>query len=173
MKQFVGVRVARRQKEVIMQKLFILYDANCQFCLRCRSWLENQPAYLELKFIPARSPEAHGRFPGIEKYESSNELIVVSEDGAVYQGPAAFIMCLYALVDFREWSLRLSGPLLLPFARQMFEFISGNRLAVSKWLRKSSDDEIALSLERCPPPPCGNANMSCLLAAKQNAATNA
>lgn len=156
-----------------MQKLFVLYDANCQFCLRCRSWLEAQPAYFELKFISARSPEAHRQLPGIEKYESSNELIVVGADGAVYQGPTAFIMCLYALVDFREWSLRLSSPLLLPFARQMFEFISSNRLAVSKWLRKSSDDEIARSLERCPPPLCGNKNMSCLLAAKQKALTNA
>ena len=106
-------------------------------------------------------------------YESSNELIVVSEDGAVYQGAAAFIMCLYALVDFREWSPRLSSPLLLPFARQMFEIISNNRAAFSRWLRKSSDDDIARSLERCPPPPCGNANMSCLIAAKQKAATYA
>ncbi|MEO7300724.1 MAG: DCC1-like thiol-disulfide oxidoreductase family protein [Verrucomicrobiota bacterium] len=156
-----------------MEKLFILYDANCQFCLRCRSWLETQPAYFVFKFIPARSSEAHRPLPGIEKYESANELIVVSEDGAVYQGPAAFIMCLYALADFREWSLRLSSPLLLPFARQMFEFISSNRLAVSRWLRKSNDDEIARSLERCPPPLCGNENMSCLLAAKQNALTTA
>ena len=156
-----------------MQKLFVLYDANCQFCRRCRSWLETQPAFLELKFIPARSSEAHCQLPGIEKYEPSNELIVVSEDGAVYQGPTAFIMCLYALVDFREWSTRLSSPLLLPFARQMFEIVSNNRVAFSKWLRKSNDAEIARSLEHCPPPLCGNANMPCLLAAKQKAVTHA
>jgi len=156
-----------------MQKMFILYDANCQFCRRCRNWLEIQPAFLELKFIPARSPEAHSQLPGIEKYELSNELIVVGDGGAVYHGPAAFIMCLYALVDFREWSVRLSSPLLLPFARQMFEIVSNNRVGFSKWLRKSSDDEIAHSLERCPPPLCGNANMSCLIAAKQKAVTHA
>lgn len=156
-----------------MQTLIVLYDANCQFCRRCRSWIEAQPAFLELKFIPARSPEAHHQLPGIEKYESSNELIMVSEDGAVYQGPAAFIMCLYALVDFREWSLRLSSPLLLPFARQMFEIVSNNRVGFSKWLRKSNDEEIARSLERSPPPLCGNANMSCLIAAKQKALTHA
>ncbi|MBA4148787.1 MAG: DUF393 domain-containing protein [Verrucomicrobia bacterium] len=153
-----------------MKNLFVLYDANCQFCCRCRNWLENQPAYLELTFIPARSPEAHRQFPGIEKYESSNELTVISEEGAVYQGSAAFIMCLYALVEYREWSLRLSRPTLLPFARQMFDFISNHRSAFSKWLRKSSDDDIARSLEHYPPMPCGNENMSCLIAAKQGKA---
>lgn len=156
-----------------MQKLFILYDANCRFCCRCRRWMEDQPAYFELRFIPARSPEAECRFPGIEAYESSNDLIVVSEEGAVYQGPPAFIMCLYALVEFREWSLRLSTPLLLPFARQMFEFVSNNRVAFSKWLHKASDDEIARELQHRPPPLCGNDNMSCLLAAKRKGATTA
>ena len=154
-----------------MKMLYVLYDTNCQFCSRCQNWLEAQPAFLELKFIPAHSPEAHCQFPGIEKYESSNELIVVSDDGAVYQGPAAFIMCLYALIDFREWSMRLSSQLLLPFARQMFEIISNNRSIFSKLLRASNDDEIARLMERRPPPLCGNANMSCLLAAKQKALT--
>src|SRR5687767_1155147 len=114
-----------------MNKLYVLYDANCNFCRRCRHWLEEQPAYLELNFIPSRSAEAQCRFPGIEKYEVGNELVVVGEDGAVYAGPNAFIMCLYALVDFREWSLRLARPALLPFARQMFDFISNNRVAFS------------------------------------------
>jgi hypothetical protein len=82
-------------------------------------------------------------------------------------------MCLYALVEFREWSLRLSSPLLLPFARQMFEFVSDNRAAFSKWLRKTSDDEIARELQHRPPPLCGNRHLSCLPAAKQKAATNA
>lgn len=153
-----------------MKKLVILYDAHCRFCCRCRDWLERQPAFLELVFVPAHSPEAHARFPGIEQYESSNELVVIGDDGAVYQGPSAFIMCLYALRDFREWSIRLSTPLLLPFARQMFDFISNNRKAVSKWLRAADDGEIARTLEKYPPMPCGNENMSCLLAAKRKAA---
>ena len=152
-----------------MKKLFILYDANCRFCVRCCHWLQEQPAYLELVFIPARSAEAECRFPGLEKFSTANELIVVSDDGAVYQRPNAFIMCLYALVDFREWSLRLARPSLLPFARQMFDFISNNRLAFSKWFRSSADEDIANSLAKYPPLLCGNENMSCLIAAKQKA----
>ncbi len=129
----------------------------------------NQPAYFELFFLPTGSPEARSRLPGIQSYEGSNELITVTEEGAVYQGPTAFIMCLYALVEYREWSLRLATPALLPFARNMFEMISNNRMQFSKWLNKNSDEEMARSLERYPPPVCGGENMACLQAAKQRA----
>ena len=152
-----------------MKKLFILYDADCHFCCRCRHWLEEQPAYLEVVFIVGGSEETHVRFPGIDKYEATNELTVISDDGAVYQGPSAFIMCLYALVDFREWSLRLSRPVLLPFARQMFEIISHNRVGFSKWFRASTDEDMMRALEKSPPPLCGNGNVSCLKTARQNA----
>ena len=152
-----------------MEKLFVLYDVNCHFCRRCRNWLEAQPAFLELNFIPARSAEARCRFPGIEAYEAANELMVISDEGAVYQGPNAFIMCLYALVDFREWSVRLSRPALLPFARQMFEIISNNRAGFSKWLRATTDDEMSRALAVSPPPRCENGNMSCLKTARPDA----
>ena len=154
-----------------MKKLFILYDANCQFCRRCRNWMEAQPAFLEISFVPARSAEAQCRFPGIEKYEANNELTVISDEGGVYQGSNAFIMCLYALTDFREWSLRLSRPALLPFARQMFDFISNNRVGFSKWFRASNDEQLAGALENFPQTLCGNTNMSCLKTARQNAAS--
>lgn len=152
-----------------MKKLFILYDANCLFCRRCRLWLEEQPAYFEVIFVVAGSTEAQCRFPGIEKLGAANALTVISDDGAVYQGPSAFIMCLYALVDFREWSLRLSRPVLLPFARQMFEIISNNRVGFSKWFRASTDEAMMGALAKTPPPLCGNENMSCLKAPRENA----
>ena len=137
-----------------MKKLFVLYDPSCAFCCRCRRWLEAQPAYFELCFLPARSPEAECRIPGIEKLDTANTLTVVADDGAVYQGPNAFILCLYALVEFREWSLRLSRPALLPFAARFFEFISEHRAAFSGWLRKGSDEELASTLSKYPSMSC-------------------
>jgi predicted DCC family thiol-disulfide oxidoreductase YuxK len=150
-----------------MNKLFVLYDANCEFCRRCRLWLEEQPAYLEMKFIPANSEEARRTIPEVEQFGPGSELTVVSDDGAVYQGPNAFIICLYALVEFREWSIRLARPGLLPFARQTFDFISKNRTAFSRWLGRSTDDQLAATLQKYPPLLCGNKTMSCLLTAKQ------
>ena len=147
-----------------MKKLFVLYDANCAFCRECRRWLEAQPAYFELCFLPAHSAEAECCIPGIQTFVAANELTVVGDDGAVYQGPHAFILCLYALVEFRDWSLRLARPALLPFARQFFDFICHHRGTFSKWMRDHSDEELAASLVNRPLPDCGNETLSCVAA---------
>jgi len=137
-----------------MKKIFVLYDPACAFCRSCRRWLEAQPAYVELHFFPIRSAETECRFPGIEKFAVANDLTVVADDGAVYQGPHAFIICLYALVEFREWSVRLARPGLLPFARQFFDFISNHRARFSRWMRDRSDEELAVRLRNAAPPSC-------------------
>jgi predicted DCC family thiol-disulfide oxidoreductase YuxK len=150
-----------------MKKLFVLYDPACAFCRSCRRWLEAQPAYVELCFFPIHSAETECRFPGIEKFAVANDLTVVGDDGAVYQGPHAFILCLYALVDFREWSLRLARPELLPFARQFFDFISNHRATFSRWMRERSDEELAMRLRNAPPPSCENPTLACVAAMKR------
>jgi hypothetical protein len=35
-------------------------------------------------------------------------------------------MCLWAMRDYREWSLRLATPELMPFARRLIAWISSN-----------------------------------------------
>ena len=152
-----------------MQNLYVLYDANCSFCRRCRQWLTEQPAYLELHFIPAGSAEAGCRFPGLERIGASGPFTVIGDDGAVYQGPNAFIMCLYALTEFRAWSLQLAQPALLPFARTAFDLITHNRTAFSKWLRRATNEELAEALGKIPPPVCDNPTFACLLSARRNA----
>ena len=67
-----------------MKTLHVLYDERCAFCLRCRGWLEKQPAFLELEFIPRSAPEVTERFPGIEKIDAADELVVISDTGALY-----------------------------------------------------------------------------------------
>lgn len=152
-----------------MNKLYVLYDANCAFCCRCRQWLTNQPAYLEFDFIPARSAEAACRFPGVEQFGVLDELTVIGDDGAVYQGPNAFIMCLYALTEYRAWSLQLARPALLPFARNAFDFITHIRTAFSKWLKRASEEELAQALGSIPPAHCGSRTLACLKSAKDSA----
>ena len=86
---------------------------------------------------------------------------MISDAGEVYLNNHAWIMCLYALEEYRDWALRLASPLLLPLARQAFETLSRNRQAISRWLSaRSSEHAIAaelggISLEACPrvPPP--------------------
>ena len=135
-----------------MNRLFVLYDRECALCRRCCLWLHRQPALLELEFIPLQSPNLAQRFPGIEAINLTDKLVVVSDDGAVYIGEHAWVMCLYALRDHREWSLRLAQPALLPYARRICEIVSRNRLALSRAFLFQPAEKVARLLEAMPPP---------------------
>jgi predicted DCC family thiol-disulfide oxidoreductase YuxK len=137
-----------------MRRLFVLYDSRCGLCSWARRWLAQQPAYLELVFIPAGSASAARLFPGLSHAEPVDELVVVGDDGAVYRSARAWIMTLYALVEYREWSLRLARPLLLPLARQAFTLLSTQRGRISRWLDLASEAEIAETLNRIHAPAC-------------------
>lgn len=117
-----------------MKRLYVLYDLECALCLRCRSWLNQQAAYIPLEFVPLQSESLEDRFPGIEAYQPKKELLVVSDEGAVYQGAYAWIMVLYALQEYRGWAVRFADPMLLPFAQRAIEALSSNRLTLSRWI---------------------------------------
>jgi predicted DCC family thiol-disulfide oxidoreductase YuxK len=123
-----------------------------------RQWLARQPAFVELTFVPAGSEPAEQLFPGLSRPGVPEELVVVSDDGAVYRDSHAWIMCLYALQDYREWSFRLAQPALLPLARQAFALFSRNRGRISRWLQLASETETAETLHHVVAPPCEFAN---------------
>ncbi len=110
-----------------MDEMLVLYDPNCGLCCRVKDWLVGQPKYVDLLFVPANSEEAWYRFPQLDHARTLTELTVVTERGAVYRGPKAWLMCLWALGEYRAWSLRLASPELLPTAKQVISMISQNR----------------------------------------------
>jgi len=136
-----------------MRKLYVLYDGRCELCRRLQEWLLRQDAWLELQVLPANSPRAGALFPGLERIASAEDLAVVSDEGGVYLNNRAWIMCLYALREYRGWANRLSHPLLEPLARQAFASLSRNRLAISRWMA-SSNPEIAEQLRQVTLEPC-------------------
>ena len=98
-----------------MERLYVLYDSRCGLCSWAKRWLLRQPAFLDLKFIPAGSPLAARLFPGLSRPgDPPEELVVVSDQGGVYRDASAWIMCLFALEEYREWAGRLTHPLLRP-----------------------------------------------------------
>lgn len=129
-----------------MQKLYVLYDASCGFCVRCRWWLSRQRQLIQLEFIRAGSPQIPAMFPEIQLFDQLDDLIVVSDDGRLYYGPPAYIMCLYALAEYREWSLRLASPTLRPFARTAFEALGRKRKALSRLLGLGGEQQLADAL---------------------------
>jgi predicted DCC family thiol-disulfide oxidoreductase YuxK len=112
--------------------LTVIYDAECALCVRARSWLERQARFVELGFVAVHSAEAARRFSALPI--GGQDLVVVADDGQVWIGPSAFIMCLWALRGYRAWALRLAHPLLMPVARRFFHLLSARRLALARWL---------------------------------------
>jgi predicted DCC family thiol-disulfide oxidoreductase YuxK len=112
-----------------MKQLTVLYDESCVICRRCAAWMSTQESYIELSYLGSRSPEAKERYGKVPWL--GEELVVVSDLGEVWVGPAAFITALWALTEWREWSYRLSGDLFVPLAERFFAGISHNRRAIA------------------------------------------
>jgi len=115
-----------------MKRLTVLYDAACPICVRCRDWLEKQPAFVELELLSSSSPEAVRRYGEVPWLGA--ELVVVSDRGEVWAGPAAFLVALWALEDYREWSYRLSGDSFSKMAERFFVALSHRRKWLAGWL---------------------------------------
>ena len=114
-----------------MKSLYVLFDAECELCVRCRNWLAQQPVFVPLIFIAFQSDEAQRRFPGIDALKPGEQLLVISDEGAVYRGAHAWIMCLWALENYREHAQKLAHPVLLPLAKAVCELLSRNRFFLS------------------------------------------
>jgi predicted DCC family thiol-disulfide oxidoreductase YuxK len=115
-----------------MSTLTVLYDPHCGLCRRVHEWLEEQPKLVPLLLIPVKSEEARSRFPMLDHEPTVNDLTVISDEGAVYFGPKAWLMVLWALCRYREWSYRLASPELLPTTRRVVSLISERRYQISR-----------------------------------------
>lgn len=115
-----------------MAKLTVLYDPDCGLCRRAHGWLEQQPKLVELAFVPVKSDEAKRQFPQLNHDLTAQDLTVISDQGAVYFGPKAWLMVLWSLCQYREWSYRLSAPELLPTTKKVVSLISQNRYQISR-----------------------------------------
>ena len=135
-----------------MQYLTVIYDEQCGLCTRLSQWLHAQPKWIGIRLVPSQS--AGPLYPALADRIAHAELVVVTDEGGVYWGNHSWLICLYALKHYRHWAQRLSGPALLPLARQAFAILSSNRRRVSKLLRLLSDDELALRLGAIQTPRC-------------------
>jgi len=115
-----------------MSTLTLLYDPECGLCRRVHGWLAEQPKLVELKMIPIKTEAARRRYPQLNHDLTAEDLTVISSEGAVYFGPKAWLMVLWALCKYREWSYRLATPQLLPTTRRVVSMISEHRYQISR-----------------------------------------
>jgi predicted DCC family thiol-disulfide oxidoreductase YuxK len=115
-----------------MTALTVLYDPTCGLCRRAHEWLAQQRKLIELVFVPCMSEEARLRFPHLNHDLTVRDLTVIGDQGEVYMGPKAWLMVLWALSQYREWSYRLSSPQLLPTTRRVVSMISQHRYQIGR-----------------------------------------
>ena len=137
-----------------MEKLYVLYDPKCELCCRLKNWILVQRSWIGLAVIEQGSEKARRLFPDLEQIAGKEDLAVISDEGAVYLNDHAWIMVLYAMVDYRDWAARLTHPLLMPLARQAFAALSKNRHWISSILSSQNPEEIAVHLRKVDLEPC-------------------
>jgi predicted DCC family thiol-disulfide oxidoreductase YuxK len=130
--------------------LCIVYDEACGLCTNVKDWLGRQPALVPMSFIASRSDAARKKFPRL----TAGELAVIGNTGEVWTSNGAWIVCLWALRDYREWSIRFSNPLLLAVAREAFAGVSSHRAGISDLLSLQSEREIEQRLRSVIVPAC-------------------
>ncbi|UQU66111.1 DUF393 domain-containing protein [Couchioplanes caeruleus] len=109
--------------------LTVLYDEGCPLCRTARRWLAGRAQLVPLEFVPAGSPQARQRFPGLDPAATLRDLTVIADNGLVYVSDGAWLACLWALADYRGLAERLSTPALLPTARQVIAAAAAVRQA--------------------------------------------
>ena len=134
----------------------MLYDASCGVCSRCRAWLQHEYWLVPVRFLDRDDPEAEERFPGLRGIAGRrDEMAVATPDGRYYLGDKAWLMCLWALRDYRAWSRRLASPMLRPLARRLYGMVSSSRYGISEAMGLLSDRELQGMLGAEAEPGCG------------------
>ena len=121
-----------------MRELTVLYDAQCGLCRRFRAWLaaqrpapDGQGGVVRLRFVAAGSTEARALYPELDHEATLREVTVVADDGSVYVGDRAWIVCLWTTWEHRHTAVRLASPAMRPVARAMVQAAAGLRRRTS------------------------------------------
>lgn len=115
-----------------MRALTVLYDGGCPFCVRCALWLARSRQRIPLVPVDCTTEIARARYGRIRGL--GRELVVVDDEGRWWVGPAAFLMCLWALEFWNPIaSLLLLAPI-RPFAIEVFARVTAHRATLASLL---------------------------------------
>ena len=70
-----------------------------------------------MDFVAAGSAEARARFPALNPGATLRRITVVANEGAVFTGEKAWVVCLWAVRDHSEMASFLASAPGRPFAR--------------------------------------------------------
>lgn len=134
-----------------IQRLTIVYDSGCGLCAEVRAWVEKQRQQVPVDFVAA-GPEAERLFGPLP----AGELAVIADTGDAWLGNSAWLVCLWALTEYRDLAVRLSSPVLVLMAREAFSLVSSNRATLSSLAGSKSAQQLEQSLRKVVVMKCQN-----------------
>lgn len=100
-----------------IRRITVLYDSRCPLCTAVSQWLARRPKLVAIDLVAAGSARARNRYPDLDHERTLREITVVGDAGQVYSGAHAWVVCLWALRDYRALADRLSTPAGLAVAK--------------------------------------------------------
>jgi predicted DCC family thiol-disulfide oxidoreductase YuxK len=110
------------------------YDGCCGLCAKARESLEAEATQLPITFLAYQSPEMAALFPELLALRPDQQIIVLADNGAIYQGDSAWLMLLWATDRWRSLAETLAAPAYRGLVKRVVTSISDRRLAISKLL---------------------------------------
>ncbi len=84
-----------------MEKIYVLYDPKCELCCRLKDWILVQRSWIGIAVMAAGSDRAKRLVSRTRPDRFQGDLVVINDEGAVYLNDRAWIMVLYAMVEYR------------------------------------------------------------------------
>ncbi|WP_343244852.1 DCC1-like thiol-disulfide oxidoreductase family protein [Streptomyces sp. SID14478] len=122
--------------DVPVRRLTVLYDAECPLCTFARGWLARQRQLVPLEFVPAGSGEARRRFPAVDHARTLSDITVIGDGGQLYRGPAAWVVCMWALREHRATAHRMATPAGMKVAKQVV--LGAAKYREAMWQRRQT-----------------------------------
>lgn len=131
-----------------MKALTLFYDPQCGLCRSFRQWMLGQDSHCRLEFVAYDSALARRLLPEIVNMEADREIVVMNDEGDIWQGPEAWVVSLWVLRKWRRWAERMASPALLPLAARICHLISARRMTLSRLLALKADEDVWAECER-------------------------
>jgi predicted DCC family thiol-disulfide oxidoreductase YuxK len=147
-----------------MKRLYVLFDGDCPLCEAVVRRLREQPMFVDVQFMSSDAPRAAEMFPQIVTSVPQTEVVAIADTGEVYRGDAAWLMTLWALREYRAWSVVLAKPGYRGLVRWAVASVGRHRMSLSKLLRLSEKRALEARgagrsepLNACPSNACTDA----------------
>jgi len=122
--------------------LDIFYDGQCGMCCTFHEWVNEQERAFQVNFIPYQDPQAYDIFPGLKELDPEKEMIVRTDQGELFHGAEAWVLCLFSCEHHQAKARKLGGKMLLPVAIKACNLLAANRKRLSRVFFRRKDNAV-------------------------------